>query len=104
MAKNIFPGVKAVANGSHLLQLGSFSSRANAERAWSIFMSRNPELASFDRTVTEAMVGGKRFWRVSAAGFDRGSARQMCSTVKTRGGDCIMWATGKPLSGAIRQN
>jgi Flp pilus assembly protein TadD/cell division protein FtsN len=104
MAKNIFPGVKAAANGSHLLQLGSFSSRGNAERAWSIFLSRNPELASFDRTVTEAVVGGKRYWRVSAAGFDRGSARQMCSTVKTRGGDCIMWAAGKPLPGAIRKD
>jgi hypothetical protein len=103
-ANLIFPGVKAVANGSHLVQLGSFSSKANAERAWSIFLSRNPELAQFDRKLTEAVVGGKRYWRVSAAGFDRGSARQMCSTVRTRGGACILWAAGNPLPGAVRKD
>jgi Flp pilus assembly protein TadD len=101
---NIFPGVKAAANGSHLVQLGSFSSRANAERAWSIFLSRNPELASFDRTLSEAVVGGRKFWRVSAAGLDRNSSRQMCATVKNRGGECIAWAAGNPLPGAIRKN
>lgn len=101
---SIFPGVKVVANGSHLVQLGSFSSKANADRAWSIFVSRNPELAKFDRKLTEAIVGGKRFYRVSAAGFDRSSARQMCSTVKTRGGACILWAAGNPLPGAVRKD
>jgi cell division protein FtsN len=96
--------LKAAANGSHLVQLGSFSSRENAERAWSIFLSRNPELATFDRTVSEAIVGGKKFWRVSAGGFDRSSARQMCSTVKNRGGGCITWASGSPLPGALFKN
>jgi Flp pilus assembly protein TadD len=103
-ANRIFPGVKGAASGSHLVQLGSFSSRGNADRAWSIFLSRNPELASFDRTLSEAVVGGKKFWRVSAAGFDRGSARQMCTTVRNRGGGCIMWAAGNPLPGAIRKD
>jgi len=103
-ANNIFPGVKAVAGGSHLVQLGSFSSQANAERAWSIFRSRNPELAGFDRVMTQAIVGGKKFWRVSAGGFDRNSARQMCTTVRNRGGGCIAWASGAPLPGAIRKD
>ena len=104
-ANKIFPGVKAaVAGGSHLVQLGSFASQASAERAWSIYLSRNPELAGFDRTITQAVVGGKKYWRVSAAGFDRGSARQMCSTVKNRGGECIRWAAGNPLPGAIRKD
>lgn len=103
-ANRIFPGVKAAAGGSHLIQLGSFSSRANADRAWSIYLSRNPELARFDRTVTEAVVNGKRYWRVSAGGFDRGSAQQMCSTVKMRGGACLLWAAGNPLPGAVRKD
>jgi Flp pilus assembly protein TadD len=103
-ANKIFPGVKAAVNGSHLVQLGSFSSKANAERAWSIFLSRNPELARFDRKLTEAVVNGKRFYRVSAAGFDRSSARQMCSTVRNRGGACILWAAGNPLPGAVRKD
>jgi len=103
-ANRIFPGVKAAANGTHLVQLGSFSSKANADRAWSIFLSRNPELARFDRKLTEAYVNGKRYWRVSAAGFDRTSARQMCSNVKVRGGACILWAAGNPLPGAVRKD
>lgn len=104
-ANKIFPGVKAAAaGGSHLVQLGSFSSQSSAERAWSIYLSRNPELAGFDRTITQAVVGGKKYWRVSAAGFDRGSARQMCSTVRNRGGECIRWAAGNPLPGAIRKD
>ncbi len=103
-ANRIFPGVKGAANGSHLVQLGSFSSKANAERAWSIFLSRNPELARFDRKLTEAYVNGKRFYRVSAAGFDRSSARQMCSNVKVRGGACILWAASNPLPGAVRKD
>ncbi len=103
-ANRIFPGVKAAANGTHLGQLGSFSSKANADRAWSIFLSRNPELARFDRKLTEAFVNGKRYWRVSAAGFDRTSARQMCSNVRVRGGACILWAAGNPLPGAVRKD
>lgn len=103
-ANNIFPGVKAATGGSHLVQLGAFSSQANAERAWSIFRSRNPELAGFDRVMTQAIVGGKKYWRVSAGGFDRNSARQMCTTVRNRGGGCITWASGAPLPGAIRKD
>ncbi|MCB2049612.1 MAG: SPOR domain-containing protein [Novosphingobium sp.] len=103
-ANKIFPGVKGAASGSHLVQLGSFSSQAGAERAWSIFLSRNPELAGFDRTITQAVVGGKHYWRVSAAGLDGSSARKICTTVKNRGGGCIAWAAGAPLPGAIRQD
>lgn len=103
-ANRIFPGVKAASGGSHLIQLDSFSSRVNGERAWSIYLSRNPKLARFDRTVTEAVVNGKRYWRVSVGGFDRSSARQMSSTVKMRGGACLLWAAGSPLPGAVRKD
>jgi len=107
-ARNLVPGVKetvtGIASGSHLVQLGSFTTPKNADRAWSVFLSRNPELKNFDKTVSQAMVGGKKFWRVSAGGFEKSAARQMCSTVKSRGGACIAWAPGKPLPGAITGN
>ena len=86
---------------THMVQLGSFSSADNAERAWKIFLARNPDLANFDKTITRARVRGKDFWRVSAAGFDKRTAVNMCSTVKGKGGGCIAYATDNPLPGAM---
>ncbi len=107
-SRNLVPGVKETvsgkASGSHLVQLGSFTSPQNADRAWSAFVSRNPELKKFDKTVSQAMVGGKKYWRVSAGGFEKAAARQMCSTVKSRGGACIAWSPANPLPGAIARN
>ncbi|MES2700364.1 MAG: SPOR domain-containing protein, partial [Pseudomonadota bacterium] len=92
----------AMADGTHLVQLGSFSSEQGARRAWGIYVSRYPELAGHDMVITEAMVRGKRYFRVSAAGFDRANSRSMCSQVATRGGDgCISWAANSPLPGAL---
>jgi Flp pilus assembly protein TadD len=91
----------AAAGGSHLVQLGSFASEAGAKRAWSIYTKRYPELAAHDMVVTEAVVKGKRYWRVSAAGFDRGTSRSMCGKVKTSGAGCFAWAEGAPMKGAI---
>jgi Flp pilus assembly protein TadD len=87
--------------GSHLVQLGSFASEAGAKRAWSIYAKRYPELAAHDMVITEAVVKGKRYWRVSAAGFDRGTSRAMCGKVKNSGAGCFAWAEGRPMPGAI---
>ncbi len=92
---------KDPAKCTHLVQLGSFSTARNADRAWRIFVSRNPELKKFDKTITKAVVRGKTYWRVAAAGFDKRAARSMCSSVKGRGGGCIAYAQGRPLPGAV---
>ncbi len=91
----------AAADGTHLVQLGSFASEAGAKRAWNIYTKRYPELAAHDMVVTEAVVKGKRYWRVSAAGFDRSSSNSMCGRVKTSGAGCFAWAEGRPLPGAV---
>ena len=88
-------------SGTHLIQLGSFSSEASAKRAWSIYAKRYPQLSAHDMVITKAIVRGKTYWRVSAAGFERASANSMCSTVKSGGQGCIAWAQGKPLPGAV---
>ncbi|MCL4673124.1 MAG: SPOR domain-containing protein [Sphingomonadaceae bacterium] len=87
--------------GTHLIQLGSFSSEASAKRAWSIYAKRYPQLSAHDMVITKAVVRGKTYWRVSAAGFERASASSMCSTVKRGGEGCIAWAANKPLPGAV---
>jgi hypothetical protein len=53
--------------------------------------------------ITEAVVRGKRYWRVSAAGYDQASSRAMCGRVKnSRAGEgCFAWAESRPLPGAI---
>lgn len=53
--------------------------------------------------ITEAVVRGKRYWRVSAGGFNSASSRSMCSNVNSSsaGEGCITWAANSPLPGAI---
>ena len=90
------------AAGSHLVQLGSFSSEAGAKRAWTIYVKRYPQLASHDMVITRAMVRGKNYWRVSAAGYDLASSRAMCGQVKESSGEgCFAYAEDHPLPGAI---
>lgn len=91
-----------IASGSgYLVQLGSFSSPENAKRAWKIYKSRYPSLSDQDLHISEALVRGKKFWRVAVAGFDMGSAHAMCSTVKGRGYGCIAYSASRPLPGAL---
>lgn len=91
----------AISSGSHLIQLGSFASEASAKRAWDVYAKRYPQLSAHDMVITKAVVRGKTYWRVSAAGFERASAGTMCGKVKANGGGCIAWASGKPLPGAV---
>ena len=90
----------SVPGGSHLVQLGSFSSEQGARRAWGIYAKRY-DLEGRDMVITKAKVRGRHYYRVSAAGFGSGDARTMCSSVKSKGHGCIAWAANSPLPGAI---
>jgi hypothetical protein len=89
------------ADGTHLVQLGSFLTEQGARRAWTIYQNRYPELAGHRMVISEAVVNGKHYWRVSAAGFGRSSASAMCGKVKSGGESCFAYAEGRPLPGAI---
>lgn len=96
------PVAAPVADPTHLVQLGSFSSEAGAMRAWDIYVARYPELADRERVITQAVVNGRNYWRVSAGGFDRASSNAMCGRVDASNGEgCISWAASSPLPGAI---
>lgn len=88
-------------SGDHLVQLGSFSSRQGARRAWGIYTKRHPELENYDMVITEARVRGKTYWRVSAGGLGASQANSMCASVKRGGEGCITWAANSPLPGAV---
>lgn len=99
------PAVANASNASessHLIQLGSFLSERGALRAWDIYKSRYPELEDHQMVITQAMVDGKRRFRVSASGYDRSASRAMCNRVNSASSDgCITWAAARPLPGAI---
>ena len=89
------------AGGTHLVQLGSFASEQGARRAWGIYAKRYPDLAGHEMVISEAVVRGKRYWRVSAAGFARATASSMCGRVRAGGQGCFAYAEGRPLPGAV---
>ena len=87
-------------DGTHLIQLGSFSSEQGARRAWGIYAKQFPQLSGYDMVITKAVVRGKTYYRVNAGGFQRAEASTMCSSVRQRGQGCFAWAEGRPLPGA----
>ncbi|MBX9883990.1 MAG: SPOR domain-containing protein, partial [Novosphingobium sp.] len=101
----------AAVRGSHVVQLGSFSSNEGAQRAWRHFTARNRGLAGYRSQITQVAVNGRQFWRVQAVGFTGfASARQMCQSVKAKGGVCLVMAEpamvtpqGRPTSTRMAQ-
>jgi Flp pilus assembly protein TadD len=95
------PRVAASGEATHLIQLGSFASEAGARRAWQIYNNKYPELAGHQLVISEAVVRGKHYWRVSAGGYGRTSSANMCGRVRGGGAGCFAYAEGRPLPGAI---
>ena len=87
--------------GTHLVQLGSFSSAQGARRAWGILSAHNGELRHLQMVITPAKVRGHDFWRVAAAGFTGPAANGLCSAVKARGGACFAYASARTLTSPV---
>jgi Flp pilus assembly protein TadD len=100
-AQRAEPAAAQRADGTHLVQLGSFAREQGARRAWGIYAKRYPELSGHQMVISEAVVKGKRYWRVSAAGFGRSTASSMCGRVRSGGQGCFAYAEGRPLPGAV---
>ncbi|MFO6447916.1 tetratricopeptide repeat protein [Erythrobacter sp. NE805] len=87
--------------GTHLVQLGAYSSKLEAERGWVVLKAKFPQLGDRSPVITQAVVNGRTFWRVAADGFGRQSARAMCGTVKSAGRGCFAYAASSPPKGAV---
>lgn len=96
------PTVKKV-SGTHLVQLGSFNSRAVAEAASKKFQARFSQLSDRDMLITEARLKGKTYWRVAAAGFNHGSSKTACASLKTKKQACFVYSAALKLPGAVDQ-
>lgn len=99
-AKEVAPK-PAVSADTHLVQLGSYPSRADANAGWETLKRKFPSLASHDVVITKAKVKGRIYYRVAAAGFGQSSARSMCSSVKAAGRGCFAYAATNPPAGAL---
>ncbi|WP_417621740.1 SPOR domain-containing protein [Parasphingorhabdus sp.] len=87
------PAAKSVASssGTHLVQLGAFSSPQAAQRAWKILSSKNSDLSSFEYASSRINVKGKTLYRLAAIGFGNAqTADAMCDGIKAKGGNCIV--------------
>ncbi|MBU2587432.1 MAG: SPOR domain-containing protein [Alphaproteobacteria bacterium] len=89
---------------SHLVQIGSYSSKVEAERGWTVLKAKFPELKNHNLVITEAVVNGRNFWRVAAEGFGPKSAQSLCSSVKSAGRGCFAYAASSPPAGAIKRD
>jgi Flp pilus assembly protein TadD len=92
------------AAASHLVQLGSYDSKIEAERGWNVLKAKFPQLKDHKPVISEAVVNGRTFWRVAAAGFGPKSARSMCGTVKSAGRGCFAYAAATPPAGAVKRD
>lgn len=92
-----------VSGGAFAVQLGVFSSTANANRAWAGYSAKHKDLAAFSKVAVPVTVGGRALHRLTANGFaDEKSARAMCAQVRSGGGECII-ARAVPIKPAGTQ-
>jgi D-alanyl-D-alanine carboxypeptidase len=77
--------------GSHVVQLGAFSSAEGAKVAWDKLSGRYNILHGFYSASSSVKVNGKTFIRLAATGFGNfAAADAVCKSIKSKGGDCIV--------------
>lgn len=86
---------------THLVQLGSYDSKIEAQRGWTVLKAKFPQLKDRNPVITQAVVNGRTFWRVAADGFGQNSAKALCGTVKSAGRGCFAYAASSPPKGAV---
>ncbi len=92
------------AAGTHLVQLGSYDSKLEAERGWTMLKGKFASLRDHQPVVTQAVVNGRTFWRLAAEGFGPKSAKAMCGTIKAAGRGCFAYAASSPPAGAVKRD
>lgn len=89
----------STSSGSHLVQLGAFTSAASAQRAWSQYSKRFGVLSGYNSASSNVTVNGRTLVRLAAAGFgNRAAAVAACQKIKSMGGVCLVRSTaGEPV-------
>ncbi|WP_255554723.1 SPOR domain-containing protein [Sphingomicrobium clamense] len=83
------PAPAAVPSGPKV-QLGSFTNRAQAEAAWVLLSSNYSEIGAMTKSIEEARVNGRTYYRVRGLAADRNAARAACEALKAAGEVCVV--------------
>lgn len=70
------------------VQVGAYSTRAQAEAGWSTLVSRMALLQGRSHRVLEGMADSGRVFRLQALASDLADADTLCRGIKAAGGDC----------------
>lgn len=78
-------------SGTHLVQVGAFVSRREAEQQLAALASRERNLlGSYQPVAQPVMTGRKQLYRARFAGFDANSASRICTELRRRSVDCFV--------------
>lgn len=87
----VWKPVEPTKGSSWVVQLGAYGSRDSAKAGWTTLIHRNVSLGQFPVVHSDAMVGGRQFYRLAIAGFsDRAGADRVCASLRSRGGACFV--------------
>jgi D-alanyl-D-alanine carboxypeptidase len=85
------PASQRMVTGSHVVQLGAYSSASGAKQAWDKLSGQYNILHGFYSASSSVKVNGKTFVRLAATGFGNFAAADVvCKSIKAKGGDCIV--------------
>lgn len=77
-------------SGNSTVQLGAFSSAANARRAWSQLASRfRAELAGLTPLVVPVSLSGRQLYRLETHAGDQTAARRLCRQLTQQSQGCL---------------
>lgn len=87
----VWKPVEPTKGSSWVVQLGAYGSREGAKAGWITLTHRNVSLGQFPVVHSDAMVGGRQFYRLAIAGFsDRVGAERVCASLRSHGGACFV--------------
>ncbi len=97
--------VATASSGNYFVQLGAYSSAANAHSAWRRVSARYSVLGSHTPSQAQVSTGRGNFYRLSVGGFSRSDANAMCRQVRSGGGSCfVRTKAGDEVAGWARAN
>jgi hypothetical protein len=82
------PTASAAAAGGVGVQVGAYTSAADAEKGWSALVARHDALSGFNHRVVEGQAEFGRVFRLQAVAGDVAAANALCAQLKASGQGC----------------
>lgn len=85
-----YPGAESENAEAAYVQIGAFTSRADADQAWSSASGRYSALSGMRHRIIEAEVNGATVYRLQAIAANREAGDAACRSIRNAGGDCYI--------------